>query len=117
MKRFDNRTVIVTGGAGGMGASHSRGFVAESANVVIADILEQQGRTLADELGDSIHPGPVRTPMTAGPDAAAAARWALSASASTSAAFRMPVAPLRRPRRERSEHARRHHREAKRGAA
>jgi len=52
MKRFDNRTVIVTGGARGMGASHARGFVAEGANVVIADVLEQEGQTLADELGD-----------------------------------------------------------------
>jgi 3alpha(or 20beta)-hydroxysteroid dehydrogenase len=52
MKRFDNRTVIVTGGARGMGASHARGFVAEGANVVIADVLEQEGRKLADELGD-----------------------------------------------------------------
>ena len=52
MKRFDNRTVIVTGGARGMGASHARGFVAEGANVVIADVLEQEGRPLADELGD-----------------------------------------------------------------
>ena len=52
MKRFDNRTVIVTGGARGMGASHARGFVAEGANVVIAARAEQQGRRLADELGD-----------------------------------------------------------------
>src|SRR5438445_7325693 len=52
MGRFDNRTVIVTGGSRGMGASHARGFVAEGANVVIADVLEQEGRTLADELGD-----------------------------------------------------------------
>src|SRR5207253_2526141 len=52
MKRFNNRTVIVTGGARGMGASHARGFIAESANVVIADVLEQEGRRLADELGD-----------------------------------------------------------------
>ena len=52
MNRFDNRTVIVTGGARGMGASFARGFVAEGANVVIADVLEQEGRTLADELGD-----------------------------------------------------------------
>jgi 3alpha(or 20beta)-hydroxysteroid dehydrogenase len=52
MKRFDNRTVIVTGGARGMGASHARGFIAEGANVVIADVLEQEGRTLAAELGD-----------------------------------------------------------------
>jgi 3alpha(or 20beta)-hydroxysteroid dehydrogenase len=52
MKRFENQTVIVTGGARGMGASHARGFVAEGANVVIADILEEEGRTLAQELGD-----------------------------------------------------------------
>jgi len=51
MKRFDNRTVIVTGGARGMGASHARGFVAEGANVVIADLLEQEGRALAGDLG------------------------------------------------------------------
>jgi 3alpha(or 20beta)-hydroxysteroid dehydrogenase len=51
MKRFDNRTVIITGGARGMGASHARGFVAEGANVVIADVLEQEGRRLANELG------------------------------------------------------------------
>ena len=52
MKRFDSLTVIVTGAARGMGASHARGFVAEGANVVIADVLEQEGRTLAEELGD-----------------------------------------------------------------
>jgi 3alpha(or 20beta)-hydroxysteroid dehydrogenase len=52
MKRFDNRTVIVTGGARGMGASFAGGFVAEGANVVIADILVHEGQTLADELGE-----------------------------------------------------------------
>ena len=52
MKRFNNRTVLITGGARGMGASHARGFIAEGANVVIADVLEQEGRTLAEELGD-----------------------------------------------------------------
>ena len=51
MKRFENRTVIVTGGARGMGASHTRGFVAEGANVVIADV-DHEGQRLADELGD-----------------------------------------------------------------
>src|SRR3981189_475891 len=52
MQRFINRTVIVTGGARGMGASHARGFVAEGANVVIAEVLEKGGRTLGRELGD-----------------------------------------------------------------
>jgi NAD(P)-dependent dehydrogenase (short-subunit alcohol dehydrogenase family) len=36
-----------------MGASLARGFVAEGANAVIADVLEQEARTLADELGRS----------------------------------------------------------------
>ena len=52
MKRFADRTVIVTGGACGLGASHAGGFVPEGANVVVADVLEQDGRKLADELGD-----------------------------------------------------------------
>src|SRR3981189_910759 len=52
MQRFINRTVIVTGGARGMGASHARGFVAEGANVVIAEVLEKGGRTLGRQLGD-----------------------------------------------------------------
>jgi len=51
MKRFDNRTVLITGGARGLGASHARGFVAEGANVVIADVLDQEGRALAHEFG------------------------------------------------------------------
>jgi len=49
MDRFSNRTVIVTGGARGMGASHVRGFVAEGANVVIADVLEQEGWSALEE--------------------------------------------------------------------
>jgi 3alpha(or 20beta)-hydroxysteroid dehydrogenase len=52
MGRFDNRTVIVTGGARGMGETHVRGFVDEGASVLIADVLEQEGQALAKELGD-----------------------------------------------------------------
>jgi NAD(P)-dependent dehydrogenase (short-subunit alcohol dehydrogenase family) len=35
--RFDGQSVLITGGARGMGAAHVRGFVAEGAHVVIAD--------------------------------------------------------------------------------
>ncbi len=45
-----------------MGASHVRGFVAEGANVVVADVLEQEGWTLASELGD--HPNFYRLDVT-----------------------------------------------------
>ncbi|MET7416298.1 SDR family NAD(P)-dependent oxidoreductase [Streptomyces rubiginosohelvolus] len=51
MGRFDHRSVLVTGGAGGQGASHIRAFHAEGADVVIAGIDADRGRALADELG------------------------------------------------------------------
>jgi 3alpha(or 20beta)-hydroxysteroid dehydrogenase len=49
MKRFENRTVIVTGAA--RGANHARRFAAEGANVIVA-AQGEDGRELADELGD-----------------------------------------------------------------
>jgi len=52
MPRFDHQTVLVTGGTGGQGSSHVRAFHAEGANVVIADIDDERGAALADELGD-----------------------------------------------------------------
>lgn len=52
MGRFDHRTVLITGGTGGQGASHIRAFHAEGADVVIADIAEERGRELAASLGD-----------------------------------------------------------------
>jgi 3alpha(or 20beta)-hydroxysteroid dehydrogenase len=51
--RFDGQSVLITGGARGMGEAHVRGFVAEGARVVIADVLDEEGAALADQLGDS----------------------------------------------------------------
>ncbi|WP_033340716.1 SDR family NAD(P)-dependent oxidoreductase [Catenuloplanes japonicus] len=50
--RFDNQTVLVTGGAGGQGASHVRAFHAEGATVVIAGVTGDRGDALAAELGE-----------------------------------------------------------------
>lgn len=55
MRRFEALTVLVSGGAGGMGASHARGFHAEGAKVVIADIRDREGEALAAELGERAH--------------------------------------------------------------
>jgi 3alpha(or 20beta)-hydroxysteroid dehydrogenase len=52
MPRFDGRTVIVTGGAGGMGVSHVRAFHGEGAMVVVAAPREDRARALVDELGE-----------------------------------------------------------------
>jgi 3alpha(or 20beta)-hydroxysteroid dehydrogenase len=51
--RFEGKSVLVTGGARGMGEAHVRGFAAEGANVVIADILDDEGVALARDLGES----------------------------------------------------------------
>ena len=50
-RRFHGKTAIVTGGASGIGRTTARRLIAEDARVVIADINEEQARTLADELG------------------------------------------------------------------
>lgn len=51
--RLSNITAIITGAARGTGARTARRFVAEGARVVLADILDEQGRALCEELGDA----------------------------------------------------------------
>lgn len=55
MGRFDGWVALVSGGARGMGASHVRGLAGEGAKVVFGDILDDDGKALAEELGDSAH--------------------------------------------------------------
>ncbi|KQR39358.1 SDR family oxidoreductase [Microbacterium sp. Leaf159] len=50
--RVDGKVVLITGAARGMGAHHARVLVAEGASVVIADVLEDAGSLLAEELGE-----------------------------------------------------------------
>lgn len=51
MSRLDGKVAIVTGGASGMGEATVRLFVDEGARVIIADIQDAKGHTLADTLG------------------------------------------------------------------
>lgn len=51
---LDGAVAIVTGAARGMGAQHVRGLVGAGARVVATDVLDDQGRALADELGDAV---------------------------------------------------------------
>lgn len=46
-------TFLISGGASGLGAACARRLADEGAQIVIADLNEQDGRKLADELGDS----------------------------------------------------------------
>lgn len=52
MERLKNKVAIVTGGAGGIGASASRLFAKEGALTVIADLNDKAGTVLAKELTD-----------------------------------------------------------------
>ncbi len=51
MSRFAGQVALVTGGARGIGESVSRLLAAEGAQVVVADVLDDDGRALAEEIG------------------------------------------------------------------
>jgi 3-oxoacyl-[acyl-carrier protein] reductase len=53
--RLQNKVVVITGAGSGFGEGMARRFVAEGAKVLIADLNEEAGRRLADELGAMAH--------------------------------------------------------------
>lgn len=54
MARLDGKVALVSGGARGLGAAYVRALHAEGARVVVADLLEEESRALADELGERV---------------------------------------------------------------
>ena len=50
MNRFENKVVVITGAAGGIGEATTRRIVSEGGKVVIADHSEKKAEQLANEL-------------------------------------------------------------------
>ena len=48
--RLENKIALITGGASGMGASMARIFAREGAKVAVADMLEDEGKKIVDEI-------------------------------------------------------------------
>lgn len=51
--RLKNKIALITGAASGMGESTARIFAREGAKVIVADILEDEGRKVVDEIVSS----------------------------------------------------------------
>ena len=52
MGKLDGKVALITGGASGIGAATVRLFAAQGARVVVADMQEDKGQEVAQELGD-----------------------------------------------------------------
>ena len=53
MHRLEGKIALITGAARGTGAAIARKFVAEGARVVLVDVLDDRGESVASELGDA----------------------------------------------------------------
>jgi NAD(P)-dependent dehydrogenase (short-subunit alcohol dehydrogenase family) len=51
VRRFDGKVAIVTGGGSGIGAATARRLATEGAHVVVADVVDETGAAVAEEIG------------------------------------------------------------------
>ncbi len=53
--RLEGKVVVLTGAARGQGAAEAQLFAEEGAWLVIGDVLDEEGRKVAESLGDDVH--------------------------------------------------------------
>jgi len=83
--QIDGRGALVAGGASGLGEATARKLHCDGARVVIADLNQDRGTALADELGDGASFVPADVP------AAETIRAAVAAAADTAGGLRISI--------------------------
>lgn len=73
--KIQGSTFLVTGGSSGLGAASATRLAKAGANIIVADLNEDEGQRLADELGSSVHF--VKTDVTSESDVRAAVHAAV----------------------------------------
>lgn len=77
MKRFENKVVVITGAAGGIGEATTRRIVSEGGKVVIADSSAGKGRQALPP--NSLKQGPTCVPsISPPPNSKAVKNWLIS---------------------------------------
>ena len=51
--RLEGKTAIITGAASGMGAEEARLFAREGCKVIVADVSDELGESVVEEIGRS----------------------------------------------------------------
>jgi 3alpha(or 20beta)-hydroxysteroid dehydrogenase len=75
--RLDGKVALISGAARGQGAAEARLFVVEGASVVLGDVLEEEGRATAADLGGAARFVPL--------DVTSEASWAAAVDAAVAA--------------------------------
>ncbi|OUS16450.1 3-alpha-hydroxysteroid dehydrogenase [Gammaproteobacteria bacterium 50_400_T64] len=55
MNNLQDKVALITGSARGQGAAEARLFASRGAKVVITDVLDEEGKAVAAEIGDAAH--------------------------------------------------------------
>jgi NAD(P)-dependent dehydrogenase (short-subunit alcohol dehydrogenase family) len=78
MGRLDGKVALITGAAGGIGRVAAELFAREGARVVIADVVEMEGKAVVDAISEAGgHAAYVRADVSDPEQAAAMVRFAL----------------------------------------